>query len=319
MATRVLVQGRGRAGAQPSSHPRPPPSLSPPSALAPTQHRLIATSRSQKEAHDEEHEEAREQARLDRTLLPHTRWLLPCAPDARRTPTVRCTHTARSPHADCTHTCTPACTPTHSHRTPTYSLAQVRLIQRALLGEDTRDEALEETKLVTPIKKKEGGRHVHQPVDEGGPNALSSTTARQPTSLVGRTRLLLVAALHTLRRRASPPDLHVEVVVLPSARLPKLQAHSCVLPTGRRSGSGRRDRHLQEEEAAGAVRVRWTSQEEGVPAPPAWPKCPGSALLALCLPEKRTCSRSLLAAGVAPKRPLHRPARLCCSGLPLRA
>ena len=133
----------------------------------------------------------------------HTQWLLPCAPDARRTPTVRCTHTARSLHADCTHTCTRACTPTHSHRTPTYSLAQVRLIQRALLGEDTRDEALEETKLVTPIKKKkEGGRHVHQPVDEGGPNALRSTTARQPTSLVGRTRLMLVAALHTLRRRA---------------------------------------------------------------------------------------------------------------------
>ena len=87
---------------------------------------------------------------------------------------------------------------THSHRTPTYSLAQVRLIQRALLGEEARDEALEETKLVTPIKKKEGGRHVHQPVDEGGPNALRSTTARQPTSLVGRTRLLLVAALHSL-------------------------------------------------------------------------------------------------------------------------
>ena len=174
---------------------RPPPSLRPSTTSSPP-------SLSQEEAHDEEHEEAREQARLDRTLLPHTRWQLPCAPDARRTPTVRCTHTARSLHADCTHTCTPACTPTHSHRTPTYSLAQVRLIQRALLGEEARDEALEETKLVTPIKKKEGGRHVHQPVDEGGPNALRSTTARQPTSLVGRTRLLLVAALHTLRRRA---------------------------------------------------------------------------------------------------------------------
>ena len=183
----------------------------------------------QEEAHEEEHEEAREQARLDRTLLPHTRWLLPCAPDARRTPTVRCTHTARSLHADCTHTCTPACTPTHSHRTPTYSLAQVRLIQRALLGEEARDEALEETKLVTPIKKKEGGRHVHQPVDEGGPNALRSTTARQPTSLVGRTRLLLVAALHTLRRRARALQISTSrFVVLPSARLPKLQAHSCV-------------------------------------------------------------------------------------------
>jgi len=36
---------------------------------------------------------------------------------------------------------------------------QVRLIQRALLGEETHDEALEETGLVTPVKKK-GGRHV---------------------------------------------------------------------------------------------------------------------------------------------------------------
>ena len=159
--------------------PRPPLSLRPSTASPPP-------SLPQEEAHEEEHEEAREQARLDRTLLPHTRWLLPCAPDARRTPTVRCTHTARSLYADCTHTCTPACTPTHSHRTPTYSPAQVRLIQRALLGEEARDEALEETKLVTPIKKKEGGRHVHQPVDEGGPNALRSTTARQPTSLVGK-------------------------------------------------------------------------------------------------------------------------------------
>lgn len=39
-----------------------------------------------------------------------------------------------------------------------------------------------------------------------------------------------MAALHTQKTRTSPPDLHVEVVVLPSVRLPKLQAHSCVLP-----------------------------------------------------------------------------------------
>ena len=273
--------------------PRPPLSLRPSTASPPP-------SLPQEEAHEEEHEEAREQARLDRTLLPHTRWLLPCAPDARRTPTVRCTHTARSLHADCTHTCTPACTPTHSHRTPTYSLAQVRLIQRALLGEEARDEALEETKLVTPIKKKEGGRHVHQPVDEGGPNALRSTTARQPTSLVGRTRLLLVAALHTLRRRARALQISTSRLWFYRQRAcPSFRLIPACEPTGRRGGSGRRDRHLQEEEAAGAVRVRWTSQEEGVPAPPAWPKCPGSALLALCLPRKRTCSRSLLAAGVA--------------------
>lgn len=36
---------------------------------------------------------------------------------------------------------------------------QVRLIHRALLGEETHDVALEETGLMTPIKKK-GGRHV---------------------------------------------------------------------------------------------------------------------------------------------------------------
>ena len=137
---------------------------------------------------------------------------------------------------------------------------------------------------------------MHQPVDEGGPNALRSTTARQPTSLVGRTRLLLVAALHTLRRRARALQISTSRLWFYRQRAcPSFRLIPACEPTGRRSGSGRRDRHLQEE-AAGAVRVRWTSQEEGVPAPPAWPKCPGSALLALCLPEKRTCSRSLLAA-----------------------
>ena len=202
---------------------------------------------------------------------------------AARTLHVRYMPTARTPARP------PACPPARPHtptdRTPTYSLAQVRLIQRALLGEDTRDEALEETKLVTPIKKKEGGRHVHQPVDEGGPNALSSTTARQPTSLVGRTRLLLVAALHTLRRRARALQISTSRLWFYRQRAcPSFRLIPACEPTGRRGGSGRRDRHLQEEEAAGAVRVRWTSQEEGVPAPPAWPKCPGSALLALCLP-----------------------------------
>ena len=137
---------------------------------------------------------------------------------------------------------------------------------------------------------------MHQPVDEGGPNALRSTTARQPTSLVGRTRLLLVAALHTLRRRARALQISTSRLWFYRQRAcPSFRLIPACEPTGRRCGSGRRDRHLQEE-AAGAVRVRWTSQEEGVPAPPAWPKCPGSALLALCLPRKRTCSRSLLAA-----------------------
>lgn len=297
-----------RSAAHPHVHlllsPRPSLSLRPSTASSPP-------SLSQEEAHDEEHEEAREQARLDRTLLPHTRGcfrvhLTPAAHPlyAARTLHVRYTPTAR----------TPARPPARPHALRPHShllLAQVRLIQRALLGEETRDEALEETKLVTPIKKKEGGRHVHQPVDEGGPNALSSTTARQPTRA-------------SCRRKAPPLacgcSAHSEDAHEPS-RSPRRGCGSTVSASaqasgsflratpGRRSGSGRRDRHFQEEEAAGAVRVRCPPQEEGVPAPPAWQTCPGSALLALCLPRKRTCSRSLLAAGAAKERGL-------CTGPP---
>ena len=65
---------------------------------------------------------------------------------------------ARPPARPQTHTahCNPLCTPT-----ALTLRVQVRLIQRALLGEETHPAwaALEETGLVTPIKKK-GGRHV---------------------------------------------------------------------------------------------------------------------------------------------------------------
>ena len=92
-----------------------------------------------------------------------------------------CTLTARSLHAHTAYTlranrahCPPARPParpqTHTAHTATHALCtptaltlrvQVRLIQRALLGEETHPAwaALEETGLVTPIKKK-GGRHV---------------------------------------------------------------------------------------------------------------------------------------------------------------
>lgn len=148
-------------------------------------------------------------------------------------------------------------TPARPPARPHTLLAQVRLIQRALLGEETRDEALEETKLVTPIKKKEGGRHVHQPVDEGGSNALSSTTARQPTSLVsssGPASFALGAALHTPRRRARALQISTSRLWFYRQRAcPSFRLIPACCPTGRRGGSGPRDRHFQEEEAAGAV------------------------------------------------------------------
>jgi hypothetical protein len=76
--------------------------------------------------------------------------------------------------------------------------------------------------------------------------------------------------LCTQKARPSRPDLH-EGLRFHRQRVPKLEVRSPALHPGGRSGCRRRNRHWQEEEAAGAVRLRCTSQEkERVSAPPAW-------------------------------------------------
>lgn len=125
--------------------------------------------------------------------------------------------------------------------------------------------ALEETGLMTPIKKK-GGRHADQPVESAAPEQRQATQLGSPASLVGWTRRLCLAALHTQKARPSRPDLH-EGLRFHRQRVPKLEVRSPALHPGGRSGCRRRNRHWQEEEAAGAVRLRCTSQEkEGVSA-----------------------------------------------------
>ena len=125
--------------------------------------------------------------------------------------------------------------------------------------------ALEETGLMTPIKKK-GGRHADQPVESAAPEQRQATQLGSPASLVGWTRRLCLAALHTQKARPSRPDLH-EGLRLHRQIVPKLEVRSPALHPGGRSGCRRRNRHWQEEEAAGAVRLRCTSQEkEGVSA-----------------------------------------------------
>ena len=72
--------------------------------------------------------------------------------------------------------------------------------------------ALEETGLMTPIKKK-GGRHADQPVESAAPEQRQAT-ARQPSlSLVGWTRRLCLAALHT--EGASEPSRSPRGVAAP--------------------------------------------------------------------------------------------------------
>ena len=125
--------------------------------------------------------------------------------------------------------------------------------------------ALEETGLMTPIKKK-GGRHADQPVESAPPEQRQATQLGSPASLVGWTRRLCLAAPHTQKARPSRPDLH-EGLRLHRQIVPKLEVRSPALHPGGRSGCRRRNRHWQEEEAAGAVRLRCTSQEkEGVSA-----------------------------------------------------
>jgi hypothetical protein len=122
---------------------------------------------------------------------------------------------------------------------------------------------------MTPIKKK-GGRHADQPVESAAPEQRQATQLGSPASLVGWTRRLCLAALHTQKARPSRPDLH-EGLRLHRQIVPKLEVRSPALHPGGRSGCRRRNRHWQEEEAAGAVRLRCTSQEkERVSAPPAW-------------------------------------------------
>ena len=84
--------------------------------------------------------------------------------------------------------------------------------------------ALEETGLMTPIKKK-GGRHADQPVESAAPEQRQAT-ARQPSlSLVGWTRRLCLAALHTQKARPSRPDLH-EGLRFHRQPVPKLEVRS---------------------------------------------------------------------------------------------
>ena len=113
---------------------------------------------------------------------------------------------------------------------------------------------------------------------------------------------MLVAALHTQKTRTSPPDLHVEVVVVPSVRLLKLQAHSCVLPQVDVVGQAvvtaifkKKKQRGRSESDAPPKKKEFLRRQHGQSAP-ALPS------LALCLPRKRTCSRSLLAAGAAKER-----------------
>ena len=150
---------------------------------------------------------------------------------------------------------------------------------------------------MTPIKKKEGGRHVHQPVDEGGPNALRSTTARQPTSLVGRTRLLLVAALHTLRRRARALQISTSRLwfyrqrAYPSFRLiPACYPQVDVVGQAVVTGIFKKKKQRGRSESDGPPKKKeFLRRQHGQSAPalPSWRSA---------FQGKRTCSRSLLAA-----------------------
>ena len=166
---RTSKSGRA-AQLTPNSTPTPRPSP-PPSTLAPTQQRLTAALPL---AGGGARRGARggSRAGTPRPHLPHSlaaSMCTACPLHALCTLTARshCAHTAY----DCAH-CPPARPPArrqtanrplqthcaHAHTALTLRV-QVRLIQRALLGEETHDEALEETGLVTPVKKK-GGRHV---------------------------------------------------------------------------------------------------------------------------------------------------------------
>ena len=84
--------------------------------------------------------------------------------------------------------------------------------------------ALEETGLMTPIKKK-GGRHADQPVESAAPEQRQATQLGSPASLVGWTRRLCLAALHTQKARPSRPDLH-EGLRLHRQTVPKLEVRS---------------------------------------------------------------------------------------------
>lgn len=72
--------------------------------------------------------------------------------------------------------------------------------------------ALEETGLMTPIKKK-GGRHADQPVESAAPEQRQATQLGSPASLVGWTRRLCLAALHT--EGASEPSRSPRGVAAP--------------------------------------------------------------------------------------------------------